>query len=85
MVSIAKMVLNQTKVKHYLHLMCIILWQQLSKKLHLHLAAVQHFLHVHVHASICNVSLLMQLVFQIQTFSNKIKMIIKLNQRRQTF
>ena len=83
MVSNTKMVLNQTKVKHYLHLMCIILWQQLSKKLHLHLAAVQHFLHVHVHVSICNVSLLIQL-FQIQTFSNKIKMIIKLNQRRQT-
>ena len=60
MVSNAKMVLNQTKVKHYLHLMCIISWQQLSKKLHLHLAAVQHFLHVHV--SICNVSLLIQLI-----------------------
>ena len=51
MVSNTKMVLNQTKVKHYLHLMCIILWQQLSKKLHLHLAAVQHFLHLHVHVS----------------------------------
>ena len=53
MVSNTKMVLNQTKVKHYLHLMYIIIlsWQQLSKKLHLHLAAVQHFLHLHVHVS----------------------------------